>query len=73
MSEDMTEEAIAEAARFLEENSIKPRADGMYTVVERRLSRVEHAIAARERIDRERRIMRAIRNQDIIASGRGRK
>jgi hypothetical protein len=73
MSDDLTEEAIAEAAKFLEEHRIKPRADGTYTVGERPLSRVEHAIATRERIDRERRIMQRVRNNEAIASMRGRK
>jgi hypothetical protein len=70
MSNDLTEEAIAEALELVEEHRIKPRADGTYTVVERRLSRVEHAIATRERIDRERRIMQRIRNNEAIASMR---
>jgi hypothetical protein len=36
----------------------------------RPVSRVEHAIATRERIDRERRIMQRIRNNEAIASMR---
>jgi len=38
--------------------------------IEKPISRVEHAINVRERIERERRIMQRIRNQDIIASVR---
>ena len=38
--------------------------------VEKPPSRVEHAINVRERIERERRIMQRIRNQDIIVSVR---
>jgi hypothetical protein len=39
-------------------------------VIEKPISRVEHAIATRERIDRERRIMQRIRNNEAIASMR---
>jgi hypothetical protein len=39
-------------------------------VIEKPISRVEHAIATRERIDRERRIMQRIRNTEAIASMR---
>jgi hypothetical protein len=70
MSNDLTQEAIAEALELVEEHRVKPRADGTYTVGERLLSRVEHAIATRERIDRERRIMQRIRNNEAIASMR---
>ena len=38
--------------------------------IEKPISRVEHAIATRERIDRERRIMQRIRNNEAIASMR---
>jgi hypothetical protein len=38
--------------------------------IEKPLTRVEHAIATRERIDRERRIMQRIRNNEAIASMR---
>jgi hypothetical protein len=38
--------------------------------IEKPISRVEHAIVTRERIDRERRIMQRIRNNEAIASMR---